>query len=164
MRGKADWLEWGCQKWVRSQAGKPVPLDQVRRPFPGQCIMALSAPPLATCLCWQKVLELGVKGALPVEPTLSFQIISDYSGPQVPAQKSPSSLVASLPCASSQVHSIQRPDHVTSVQALGPRTGWGVAFCTIEKRGKLDLDVWARVSTVKHSRTLRMMDGVISQG
>ena len=26
------------------------------------------------------------------------------------------------------------------------------------------MDVWARVSTVKHSRTLRMMDGVISQG
>ena len=91
---------------------KTSALDQVRRPFPGQCIMALPAPPLATCLCRQKVLELGVKGALPVEPTLSFQIISDYSGPQVPAQKS--KLTCSLPplCfISSPLHTEARPCH-----------------------------------------------------
>ena len=32
----------------------------------------------------------------------------------------------------------------------------------MEKRGKLDLDVWAWVSTVKPSRSLRMTDGAIS--
>lgn len=99
---------------MRSQAGKPVPLDQVGRPFPGQRIMALSAPPLATCLHRQEVLGLGVKGAFPGEPTLSFQIIFWLFRTPSSLPQSPQAHLFSLPALcflSSLLHTEAGPCH-----------------------------------------------------